>query len=113
MLAMGSLLNILSYIGFICFLVWLGQLIYLLFTNGTTTLNFATSDIIFVIISMFFSILFGLNGHAHGRLTPIIDIILSIIVYGCMLFGIYSFGIFKGLVLFYILMEIMGYIQRR
>ena len=54
MLAMGSLLNILSYIGFICFLVWLGQLIYLLFTNGTTTLNFATSDIIFVIISILY-----------------------------------------------------------
>lgn len=74
---------------------------------------FTTFDIMFVLGSMFIAVIFGLNSYAHGRLTPVIDGILSLIFYACTFYAIYNYGIVSGLALYYIMIEVVGYIQRR
>jgi membrane protein insertase Oxa1/YidC/SpoIIIJ len=113
MLAISKFLHILNYVGCACFLIWFIQTIYNVVTQGFQVLAFASSDLIFIICSMIFAFLFGLNSHAHGSLTNMIDGILSLIIFGCMCFAVYSFGIFKGLVLYYLLMEIISFTQKR
>ena len=102
-----------SWVGLICFLWWIGNYIYLVFTSGISSISFTTFDIVFVLGSMFVAVIFGLNSYAHGRLTPVIDGILSLIFYACTFYAIYNYGIVSGLALYYIMIEVVGYIQRR
>ena len=103
---MGSLIVIFNWIGLVCFLWWICNFIYLLFLNGLSNTSFT-------IFSVIIAALFGLNGHARGRLTPLVDGVLSFVFYCCVFYAIYSFGILKGLALYYVLIEIVGYIQRK
>lgn len=105
---LGSLIVIFNWIGLVCFLWWICNFIYLLFLNGLSNTSFSIFNVIFIIISVIIAALFGLNGHARGRLTPLVDGVLSFVFY-----AIYSFGILKGLALYYVLIEIVGYIQRK
>lgn len=110
-LKIGKLLKILSYIGFVCFIFWIVQLIYLLFTQGFSSISFTTSDIILIVSGIVIAVLFGMNGHAHGRLTPLLDGVLSSLFYIFVIYACYTFGIYKGLAFYYVLIEIIGFIQ--
>ena len=111
--SLGSLIVIFNWIGLVCSLWWICNFIYLLFLNGLSNTSFSIFNVIFIIISVIIAALFGLNGHARGRLTPLVDGVLSFVFYCCVFYAIYSFGILKGLALYYVLIEIVGYIQRK
>ena len=80
---MGSLIVIFNWIGLVCFLWWICNFIYLLFLNGLSNTSFSIFDVIFIIISVIIATLFGLNGSARGRLTPLVDGVLSFVFYCC------------------------------